>query len=81
MCSVCICGKGGIFSVWVRAVCGYVCCGGMDVCGICGVEVFGMWETERCSIKVFTAFVLIALQMKYTCSHTQSTVSSGNKGW
>lgn len=48
--------------------------GGVDVCGVGGMMrpyVVCVYETERCSIKVFTASMLTGLQMKYTCTHTQ----------
>lgn len=36
---------------------------------------------QRCSIKIVTASRLTALQMKYTCTHIQQILASGNKRW
>lgn len=69
--------------MYVYVVCGCDWCVCVDVCGV-GLQCACVWcvyMKQRCSIMIFTVSMLIALQMKYTCIHTQQVFASGNKSW
>lgn len=77
----------------VLYMCGMWCVYGESGCEWCvhvlicvvwddGVCVGGGGMRQRCSIKkTFTASRLITLQMKYTCTHIQQILTSGNQKW